>query len=291
MHDIAYQNQDVTMKLLAEGLRGKSLEAFGLPHIQIRDLKPTNLPAIEANELRLDNLFLLEDGSLAVIDYESTYSKKDVVKYINYIARILKKYLKEYPGEMPRIHLIVLYAADIEKISTAVCDFGCMKLIIEAAFLRDLPTEGIFKRISEKIKRNEVLSDTELMQFIVLPLTVKGKDAKKNMVEKTVDLAKRLADDGQRSFTLAGILTFADKVMDQDFAKRIKEELRMNKVARLFFEDGFNEGIIQGMSKGVKVVINTYRNFGITQEDSIRKLGKEFDLSQEEAESYVRKYW
>ena len=94
MRDITYHNQDITMKLVAEMLKGKSFEPFGLPDIRIREVLPTNLPAIEANELRMDHLFLLEDESLAIVDYESTYSKKDVLKYINYIARILKKYFR-----------------------------------------------------------------------------------------------------------------------------------------------------------------------------------------------------
>ena len=66
MSDIAYQNKDITLKLLTEALKHKSLGVYGLPHIRIKDARPTNLPAIEANELRLDNLFILEDDSLAL---------------------------------------------------------------------------------------------------------------------------------------------------------------------------------------------------------------------------------
>lgn len=57
MSEITYQNKDVTAKVMAETLKGKSLAAFGLPHLKIMDILPTNLPAIESNELRLDNLF------------------------------------------------------------------------------------------------------------------------------------------------------------------------------------------------------------------------------------------
>ena len=32
---------------------------------------PANIPAIKANELRIDNLFELADGTAAVVDYES----------------------------------------------------------------------------------------------------------------------------------------------------------------------------------------------------------------------------
>ena len=65
---IAYQNKDVASKVTGEALRGHSLSPFGLPDIKIVDVLPTNLPAIESNELRLDNLFLLEDEAVAIID-------------------------------------------------------------------------------------------------------------------------------------------------------------------------------------------------------------------------------
>ena len=89
---IAYQNKDVASKVTGEALLGSSLAPFGLPHIRIVNMLPTNLPAIESNELRLDNLFLLEDEAVAIIDYESGYSRDNFVKYLNYAARIVKRY-------------------------------------------------------------------------------------------------------------------------------------------------------------------------------------------------------
>lgn len=37
MGDIAYQNKDITAKILAEALKGKSLAALGLPELRITD--------------------------------------------------------------------------------------------------------------------------------------------------------------------------------------------------------------------------------------------------------------
>ena len=76
MKDIAYQNKDITQKFSAELLKNKSLAVYGLPDIYIKDLLPTNLPAVEANELRMDNLFVLGDDTLALIDYESSFGKR-----------------------------------------------------------------------------------------------------------------------------------------------------------------------------------------------------------------------
>ena len=136
MNPIAYQNKDITQKLSAEILKNKSLAVYGLPHIHIKDLLPTNLPAVEANELRLDNLFILEDDSLALIDYESSFSGKDIIKYVNYIARILKRYTKDNRLNMPKLHLIIIFSADISHVDPVALDIGCMKLCMEPAFLQ-----------------------------------------------------------------------------------------------------------------------------------------------------------
>ncbi len=41
---------------------------------KIVEVKPTNLPAVAADELRLDKLIYLTDGRVAFVDYESSYS-------------------------------------------------------------------------------------------------------------------------------------------------------------------------------------------------------------------------
>ena len=81
---IVYQNKDVMSKHFGEHLREKSLEVYGFKDIpRIVDVRPTNLPAVEVNELRLDNLFVFEDGSVGIIDYESDYRDENVLKYLD----------------------------------------------------------------------------------------------------------------------------------------------------------------------------------------------------------------
>ena len=78
--DIAYQNKDITSKMLAESFKGKSFRVYGLDLPEVRNVLPTNIPAVKANELRLDNLFELADGTAAIVGYESDYNKEDKVK-------------------------------------------------------------------------------------------------------------------------------------------------------------------------------------------------------------------
>lgn len=194
MGDIAYQNKDIASKLTGETLVGKNLAVFGLPHLSITGILPTNLPAIESNELRIDNLFQLEDGSLAIMDYESKFVKENFIKYLNYIARVLKRWAGQ-----------------------------------------------------------DRLDEEELMQLMILPLTVKGSRAKQVMIEKTVELACQIPDREQTLKALAGILTFSDKVIDEDYKKRIKEEMRMTQIGQMIFSDGVLAGKEEGKAEGIGI--------------------------------------
>ena len=61
---IAYQNKDILFKVLSQNYENKSFKVLGLNLPKIKKVLPTNLPKIFANELRADNIFLLEDGRI-----------------------------------------------------------------------------------------------------------------------------------------------------------------------------------------------------------------------------------
>ena len=262
MSDIAYQNKDIALKYFGDALKNKNLTVYGLPNIRIKDTRPTNLPAIEVNELRMDNLFILEDSSFALIDYESTFGIHDIVKYVNYIARILKRFVRQEGGRnsergrkrLPVIHLIIIFSADISDIDPNILDVGCMQLKIEPVYLLRMETEKVYSKIQYKVENKETLNDDEMLEMIVLPLTVKGKEEKRALAEETVSLAQEIQDEEQRMQALAGILTFADKILDKEYAKRIKEVIGMNKVEKLFYDEGVETGIVKGRAELIRCI-------------------------------------
>lgn len=132
------QNKDITSKIFAEALKEKSFAVYGVETPRVKEIWSTNLPRIAVNELRMDNLFLLEDDTLAIFDYESKYEVKSKIKYVNYVNRVLGK-----------------------------------------------------------LAAGEKLSDEDIMRLTVLPLAVKGKKPKEDMVEKAIFLAKKIQNDEQ----------------------------------------------------------------------------------------------
>ena len=82
---IVYQNKDILFKILGQTYKEKSFAAYGIDLPRIRELLPTDLPKIAASEKNIDNLFLLEDGTYAIVDCESEYKKQ--IKSISELYR------------------------------------------------------------------------------------------------------------------------------------------------------------------------------------------------------------
>lgn len=235
--EIAYQNKDITSKFLAENFKGKTFRVYGLDLPEVKQVLPTNIPTVKANELRLDNLFELADGSIALVDYESDYDKWDKVKYLNYVTGVANRYLQD-KKDCPIIHMIIIYTGDIsrEQVSTEY-NIGAVKMNLETAFLSELDSQGIFSKLRGKVERNQILNDEELMEFIILPLTYHTKEEKQEKIHEMVELAIKIQDKRQQIFTLSGILVFTDKVIDRETVGRIRRAIEMTQVAQIFEEE------------------------------------------------------
>ena len=284
-NEITYHNKDVLSKILAENFKDKSLKVYGIDVPKIKQILPTNLPEIQVNEMRLDNLFLLEDDSVAIIDYESEVKWENQLKYMNYIVRILERYKKD---EMPKkIRMIVIYTADVE---TAPEEFsaGCLTLKMERTFLRKIDSEGEWEELTRRLKEKLPLSDDELMKLIILPLTYKGTERKKQAVKEAVELAKQITDNEKKTFVLSGILVFADKIIDADTAKYIKEVVRMTQVAELLLEEGREEGREESRIQGINALIDSLKSLLIPDETIANQLMERYQLTRGEADAFIR---
>ena len=232
---IAYQNKDIEFKLMSETYKEKSFDAYGLKLPKIKEVLPTNLPAVSANEMRIDNLFLLEDDTVAIVDYESEDKTSNRVKYINYIGRIMQRY--DSQGiRIPELRMIVIYTGDVET-AKDTWEIPCLTLKMEQVFIHSLPDAEIYQSVKKKLENNETLSEKELMQLIILPLAKKGKEVKQKVIEQVVDLAKQIEDENTQAFVITGILVSSDKFIDRDYAKSVRRYLSMTKVFQILEEE------------------------------------------------------
>lgn len=197
------------------------------------------------------------------------------MKYLNYIVRILERYKQE----AKHIRMIVIYTADVEHAADQF-HTGCLSLRLEQAYLRKIDSKSIRDVLEKKLEEGVPLSDDELMQFIILPLTYKGKEAKREAVKDAVYLAKKITDKKNQMFVLSGILVFADKIIDAKTAEQIKEVIRMTQVAQLL--------LAEERAEGIKVLVDSLREFAVPDEDIIGKLIEKYQLTKDEADKFIK---
>ena len=256
--EIAYQNKDITSKALTENFKGKTFQVYGLDFPKIREAKPTNIPAVKANELRIDHLFELEDDTVAVVDYESDYDRRDKVKYLNYLTGIANRYQKE-KKDCPELRMIVIYTGDISRDQvTSEYHIGAVKLSTQAAFLSELDSDSIMRRLKDRVEKKELLTDEELMQCIILPLSYRKREEKEKRIRETVEMAAKIQDRAQQVFALAGILAFTDKVIDRETANRIRRAIEMTQVA-MIFEEEKQQAVKQAVKQAVERTVEAER--------------------------------
>ena len=277
--DIAYQNKDIVSKLFGEQMKGKSLSLFGLDtNLKVMDIRPTNIPIVQAKELRMDNLFELEDGSVAILDYESQFKETNFTKYGYYIMNVINRYLNE--GKTPDIHMMVLYTADIETAKTTLERTAC-RIKIEAAYLTGTPSEQWLIEIKESLA-NQIISDKTLMRLILLPLTYKDEEKKQETIKLCVNLAQKIPDKEQETFALAGILAFTDKIISNSTKKYIEEVLGMTQVGQMLMDKGRKEGTIT-------LLFDLYNDGDITLHKAASKSGMSEEDFLKAAKSILEK--
>ena len=271
---IVYQNKDILFKILGQTYKEKSFAAYGIDLPPIRELLPTDLPKIAANEKSIDNLFLLEYGTYAIVDYESVYKKANKIKYLNYIARVMEKYFKE--DETFNLRLIVIYTSDVQSAEPTL-ETDCFTLRTEQAFLSHIDGEAAFDEIQGKLQSGIPLADDDLMRLVILPLTVPGSEGKQEMLEKVVDLAEQITDEEQRIFTLSGVIVASDKFINREYLDQIRRRISMTQLGQLYEKEKIeyaNQKVRENDLKRAKSLLNEgidivkiMKTYGFTEEE------------------------
>jgi hypothetical protein len=231
---IAYQNKDILFKILSQNYPRVSFRAYGLDLPPVKAMLPTDLPDIEARELRADGVFLLEDESLLIVDYESTADEDKLFKYGHYVFRVAARY-KHTEGKFPRITVAVIYTCDVTS-APSLLDLGCLRMDIRQVFLSRLDGDGIVSGVGAKIGAKETLSDGDVLRLIVAPLA-STKESRQTLLEKCVDSAKGIEDRDLQLFIVAGLIVASDRFVDRRYSETVMRWLTMTKVGQIIQEE------------------------------------------------------
>lgn len=63
------------------------------------------------------------------------------------------------------------------------------------------------------------------------------------------------------------------------------------KFLKMTYEEGLNDGMEQGLEKGIHILIESYQELGISKEAAYTKLQQKYHLSEKQANEYMNQYW
>ena len=217
-------------------LKNESFEVYGLHLPRIKEVLPTELPAITANVRTMDNLFLLEDGSYAIVDYESKYKEDNWYKYADYISRTHER-LRRQGIDHPQIILIVIYTCGVRKGSVPESfDCGALRITPIVAYLTEFDGEGNYHKLKKEIETEGNLDGRGIMELSVLPLSCKRSE-QEEMLEKCFHLAISQSNDEKVAWALSLLAVFSDKIISEALADQIKRRIQMTCVGQLVINE------------------------------------------------------
>jgi hypothetical protein len=233
---ISYHSKDILFKSLSELYKDEALDVFGITDsTKIKELLPNEFPKVRADERRSDTLFLMEDDSILMLEFESNNRViENHLKYIDYGLRILNRYY-DAERKIKQIRVVVIYTSDVVKADESL-NAGDLTINSKAVFLHEYQGDAILEIMKEKVEAGEYLTHQELMKLSFLPLMYSRHD-RQALIQECVELAKSIQDETSQLQVIAGILTATDKFIDEGYAKKVREWLKMTKVGRIFEEE------------------------------------------------------
>lgn len=272
---IAYQAKDILFKSLTELYKDSALKVFHLDDFP----KPITLlnnefPRVTADEKRSDTLFLLEDDSLLMLEYESNSRfVENHLKYLEYAHRILGRYYSE-EKKIKKIRVVVVYTSDVTEKEYKL-DAGDIQLSSKPVFLCYFGGNHIFNTIEQKLESGEALLPEEIFKLSILPL-MDNSVPRQEMIKKCIDLAKKMPVESEQLQAIAGILTATDKFIDEDYARKMREWIKLTKVGRIFEEEK-KQVELEAKTESIDNTIQVFPLF--QQGKNIEQIARELKLS------------
>ncbi|HHY2674013.1 transcriptional regulator [Bacillus toyonensis] len=276
-NDISYHNKDILMKFLSECYKDKGLEAYGLKDFpRIKELMPNEFSRIRADQRRSDTLFEMEDGSILMLEYESNARfLENHLKYMDYANQIMYRYYNKNK-ELPDIRIVVIYTSEVMNPIEEI-DVCSIRLNSKAVLLSEYNGDAILQKVIRKMEEGKSLTDEEIMKLILVPL-MHSREKRQILIEKTIEVAKCISDEQEQIQVIAGILVATDKFIDEDYAKKVKEWLRMTKVGRLYEQEKQEE-----IDKALSAAGMLFKGM------SIEEVAKKLDVTIEKVKEWEKR--
>ena len=250
--------------------RDATLDFYGIKAARIKELINVELPVVEVKEKSTDALFLLENDRYLHLEFQSSYSKKDLGRFAIYDLLL-------YERDGRQIDTVVIYSSDVQTAETSL-DTGTLSFNPQTVMFADYDGNVIYKELEEKLESGQELSDIDLLNLIFLPL-MKTDMPKGELAEKSIRMAQSIPDNNKRNTCIASVFAFASKYLEEEILNKLLEAIKMSDLATMLINNTITERDIEIAKRLLKRGISTEDIMESTDLDldTIQQLKDELD--------------
>lgn len=219
---ISKHARDIIQKYASGLFKDTTLEFYGIKTAKIKELINVELPVVEVSANSTDYIFLLEDDTYLHFEFQTTYSKNDIIRFASYDISL-------YERDKRDVSTVIIYSANIKEADTSL-NIGSLSYNPNKIMMYEYDGNNIFKDLEEKINANIELTDIDMLNLIFVPL-MKNSISKEELAIKSIKLAQTIKDKNKQNTCIASIFAFASKYLDDNKLDELLEVLQMTDLA------------------------------------------------------------
>jgi hypothetical protein len=201
---------------------------------------PTDSPRVDIHMEETDAIFELADGSLLHLEFQTTWRRRDLVRFLLYDVHLYARHRK-------RIHTVVIYGAGIEQTDTTL-DVGAFQYGVSAVYWGREDGEARLAELHEELRTQGQLSESGQVALIFLPLMRQTRPMVE-VVRDTVEMAQLLPEGEQRG-VLAALLGLGARYLEQRDFEQLVEGLMSTVTGLQLLEQSYERGRVEGRQEG-----------------------------------------
>ena len=242
--DRVQQAEDLALKNAAALFGRELLKYLGISQ-HVSAVMPTEMVRLEVRHMYEDFNFQTIDGAWLHFEFES-----DALSLAD-----LKRF-REYEATYSRTHEVavttcVLCSAGQNRIKSSFHE-GINTYRVKLIRLKKKSADPVFRRLKEKQKKGERLTQEDLFPLLLSPLMSGTLPLTDRFLEGFRLLKTAEKDIGRESLARmqALLYVFAGKFLNKDDLQKVKEAISMTILGEMLVKDGLDRGIQKGIRQG-----------------------------------------
>ncbi len=213
------------------------------------DVVQTSVPLIQVKDRRMDVNFVLADGTLLHIEFESSEpTEDDQIRYGHYDLEL-------YNQRRQKIRRLVVYSAGIKKSTAGLdtgMDIGSVTQVQTSIYLdQNFNGDKIFQEIKIKIKEEEPLTAKDKLNIILLPMMFSKTATKSQRAWQVTKVARQIKENHLSDYLIGAMVSVNYNWIGPLEKSQIMGVLKMAQV----FQDLYKEFEEKGKTEVAKELI------------------------------------